>query len=329
MIERFQIVELAESIIASGLHTFDPIIAYRGATKVIVLEGNRRVATLKLLLQPELAPARHRSTWAELSRKAEPIRSSLTTTNVRIYPDRNAADVTAYIGFRHVTGVLTWPAFEKAKFIARLVDRHHWDYREIARRLGSYPKHVERHYVAHQLVRQALDDGLPGARQMEDAFGVLLRALQASGVSEFLGVTYPGDPTVSAKPVPQEKTENLKSFIEWTFGTEEKARILPDSRDLTRWGLVLKSDVAVSYLRRAPKPDFERAWFRSGGQVSTLTESLLFAADRLQECVPLVPQYKTDTEVMAGVTECTKFFVQILANFPSIQTEFGVRLATA
>src|SRR5688572_31773257 len=43
----------------------DPFIGHRDAGSVVVLEGNRRVATLQLLLKPELAPKRFVKTWEE------------------------------------------------------------------------------------------------------------------------------------------------------------------------------------------------------------------------------------------------------------------------
>jgi ParB-like chromosome segregation protein Spo0J len=90
------------------------------------------------------------------------VRATIEQIEVIVYGDRDAADVAAYIGFRHVTGVLKWPSLEKAKYIARLVEDHGWTYERIAERLGSYPRHVERHYVAYRLVRQVSEEEIPG-----------------------------------------------------------------------------------------------------------------------------------------------------------------------
>ena len=43
-----------------------------------------------------------------------------------------------------------------------------------SKRLGSYARHIERHYVAFQLVTQAEKAGLDGASQMQNRFGVRL-----------------------------------------------------------------------------------------------------------------------------------------------------------
>jgi hypothetical protein len=327
MIERFKVEEIAESILAAGYLPFDPLIGLAEGTDVIILEGNRRVAAIKLLLQPKDAPEKHREKWIGLSKRlSEAIREDLKLIQVEVHKNRDDFKVRAYIGFRHVTGVLKWPSLEKAGFIAELIDKDNWTYEQVADRLGSYPRHVEKHYVAYKLVRQSAELKVRGTENMERAFGVLLRALQAGGVSEFLGIKYPNKPKASRTPVPLSKRENLNDFVLWTFGTDEKSRILKDSRDLTKLGKILGSPAALGYLRRASEPSFDRAWSKSGGQAESLAEALYTAADRLEESVPLVPLHKDDKEIGDAVLSCTRYLVQILGSFPDVCTSVGITL---
>src|SRR5437667_12324591 len=60
MLERFNIDELAESIIATGYVPFDPLVGYEYEGKVRILEVNRSVATAELLRNPALAPDEYR-----------------------------------------------------------------------------------------------------------------------------------------------------------------------------------------------------------------------------------------------------------------------------
>jgi len=327
MIERFKIEEIAESIIAAGYLPFDPLIGLRENNSVTILEGNRRIAAIQLLLEPMRAPEKHRDKWLALNRRlSKTVQSDLANLEVEVHKNRNDFNVRAYIGFRHVTGVLKWPSLEKASFIAELIDKDKWTYDQVAERLGSYPRHIEKHYVAYKLVEQSDDLEIEGTKQMEDSFGVLLRALQAGGISDFLGLKYPNNPRASQRPIPKNKISNLKVFVPWTFGTEETARILPDSRDLTKWGKILNSPAALGYLRRTPQPSFDRAWAKCGGQVESLAESLYTAADRLEESVALVPLHKNDEEVREAITLCTRFLIQILGNFPEICQAEGLTL---
>ena len=262
LVERFKLGELAESILSGGFLTFDPLVGYRSSSPrdspVVIREGNRRIATLKLLLDPEQAPERYRKLWCDFAQQASPeLLQQIESVSVRVFDDKEHTELSAYVGFRHVTGVLKWPAFEKAAYIAELVDHQEWSFKEVAQRLGSYPKHVERYYVAHQVVRQAHDDGVDGARQMEGRFGVLLRALNSPGVNNLLGLTYPGEPQqapVKADP------ESYAHFVKWTFGTEAAEPVVRDSRQLSKWGQILGSPEALRYLKNADEPRFERAW---------------------------------------------------------------------
>src|SRR5712692_3017371 len=135
MLERFSINEIAESICSAGFLPLDPFIGYREGASVYVLEGNRRVATLQLLLNPKkLAPPRFANTWEGFrARLDEKALAKIRSIPVQVYPDRRDARILAYIGYRHVNGVLPWDAQEKAAYIAHLVEdaRIQWSYKEI------------------------------------------------------------------------------------------------------------------------------------------------------------------------------------------------------
>jgi hypothetical protein len=331
MIERFSISEIAESICSAGFQPIDPFLGFREKAKPYILEGNRRLATMKLLLIPELTPPRHARTWDEYrTRLSEESRKAMQLITVLMYRSRLQADVLAYIGYRHVNGVMSWDAEEKAAYIAQLVENPEvgWSYKEIAQKLGSKPAYIEKLYVAHRLVEQAREDHVPGAPEMRANFGVLTRGLQSPGVVKFLGVTFPGDPEKSRRPATT-PPRDLQDFVRWTFGTEDEKPILEDSRDLTRWGQILESQDAVRYLRGTKDPRFERAYGKSGGIKEGLVDSLLAAADRLEEAVPLVRQHRADEQVQRAVERCADYMAQVLAHFPDIALRQGIHINNA
>lgn len=318
MLRRFKVEELGTSIVASGYTDLDPILAYQAKGETFVREGNRRIAALKLLLKPELAPEKYRQNWRRLSKALSPeTKSQISKVRVFVYADANDIAVESYIGFRHVSGVLEWPAEEKARFIVEMVDRHHWTYEEIARRIGSYAKHVERHYIASRIMQQAQIKKIEGWDRI--TFGVLLRALQARGISEFLGVKFPGNAKKSRAPVPEARTTNFEFFVSATFGTESQAPILPESRDLTKWGRILSSRPAIAYLRNATHPKFERAWLKSGGKQQSVSEMLEAAADNLEDAIPLLPDLKNDAKVQEALERCVRRLLQASRDFPKIK----------
>src|SRR5207249_6448777 len=82
------------------------------------------VQTCALPIYPDAAPLSLRPRWRELSRRLpRDHRAGMQEVDITVYPNRDNVDVASYIGFRHVTGVLPWPAFEKASFISRSEER--------------------------------------------------------------------------------------------------------------------------------------------------------------------------------------------------------------
>lgn len=324
LIDRFKLDELADSILASGYLSFDPLVGFpfpEDPSKIVIAEGNRRLATLKLLLNPDLAadPTQH-AKWKTFADRLHPDQKrQIREVPVEVFETRDDHELSAYIGFRHVTGVLKWPAVEKAGFIAHLVDLHGWDFQRVARRLGSYAKHVERHHLAYKMVRQAHQQGIPGSQQMEGRFGVLVRALNSPGINNFLGIEYTGEP--QDNPV-RSKEKQFSDFVAWTFGTETREPVITDSRQLSRWGRIIESPNAVRYLRTTDEPNIDRAWNKSGGEEQSVGESLHTAANKLEEVVALVSEHKKNEVVTDGVSRCARFMSQILAYFPDAKGKY-------
>ncbi|MFO0898974.1 MAG: ParB N-terminal domain-containing protein [Pirellulales bacterium] len=328
MLNKFAIDEIAQSICAAGFLPIDPFIGHRTPKGSIeILEGNRRLATIKLLLDPKLVPDPFEQEWSKYrSLLTEQSRDLMQSIEVLVCESREDANVLAYIGFRHVNGVLSWEPEERAAFVARLVEdpKIRWSYDQIAHKLGSRPSHIERLYVTHRLIEQTLDNEVPGADRMRKQFGVLTRALQSTGVASFLGVEYPRNPQRSKNPatVPREQ---LAEFVRWTFGTDDEKPVLTDSRDLTKWGKILQSEDSLRYLRSVPSPKLERAFAKSAGLKEGLIQGLYSAGEHLEEAVSQVPQFSQDPEVQSAFEGCAYYFFQIIVNFPQLCEKHGVR----
>ena len=140
MLERFAIGEIAESICSAGFLPLDPFIGHSEGTKTRILEGNRRLATIKLLLQADLTPPQYSKTWDEYRKRvSQDSINKMQKIPVSVYGDRRDANVLADVGYRHVNGVLSWEAEEKAAFIAQLLEDKSilWSYKDVASKIGS------------------------------------------------------------------------------------------------------------------------------------------------------------------------------------------------
>lgn len=104
---------IAKSISSHKYFSSEPLIAIPASgNRFIVVEGNRRLAALKLLLNSSLRSqlADHQE-WDELSTADIPKRVPV----VKVATRREVAPI---IGFRHISGIQQWDAHAKARYIA-------------------------------------------------------------------------------------------------------------------------------------------------------------------------------------------------------------------
>jgi ParB-like chromosome segregation protein Spo0J len=265
----FELQDLGRSIADNGYFSEEPLVAIkdRGGKSWTVIEGNRRLAALQLLANPGAAPRELRKQWQELS---DGRKKRVETVPILEYANR--AEVTPYLGFRHITGVMQWGPYQKARYIAQLVEDAGQTFAEIARIIGGRTPTVREHYVAYTLVRQSRDQMSIDTQSAEDAFGVLRRSLSDPNIRDYIGLRLDKSESALARPVPKSKAENVKEFFGWAFGTPEDRPVLRDSRELKKLGAVMKSERAIEALRSSR--DLDYAFELSGGEERKLLENL-------------------------------------------------------
>ena len=94
MISKEDVYALAKSIVESGYFPNEVLVAVREQSKLVVVEGNRRLAACKLLISPEAAPASFQAKFRSLSVKAN--LSQLKEIPVCIAPSREATHATSF-----------------------------------------------------------------------------------------------------------------------------------------------------------------------------------------------------------------------------------------
>lgn len=274
--------ELVDSFSQSGgFWTQDALIAveeYEDGNPTgayVVIEGNRRLASIKLLqgaLNGKIKPPR----WlAERIESFNPPLDDELFTKLPVLIADEREDVLAYLGFRHVTGIKQWRPAEKAEFITSLVDDQKMTYREVARQIGSRSDTIRQNYTAFKILLQMEEMENFDWSEVEERFSLLFLSIRSEGTREFLGVELKGDAPKFDKPIPDDRTENAESYVTWLFGTKEKRPLVGESRNVDRFGEILGEPRAVDYLKNNPKPDFETAY--------SLTASADLVVDPLNE----------------------------------------------
>lgn len=130
-------LEIATSIATRGYFANEPLLAIEEEGRTIVVEGNRRLAALKALLDPALVHGADGKALEKLSAKG-----AITTVPVTIAPDRRSTD--PQLAGRHVgSSVLAWEAENRARFILKKLSEG-YDDAELEDRLGFSPTDVQK-----------------------------------------------------------------------------------------------------------------------------------------------------------------------------------------
>jgi hypothetical protein len=247
--EMADLSELVESIAANGYIDIEPIIAQQSGNRWRVLEGNRRLAAIRILQNPALAKGTGISVPDISGENLE------TLKEVTVYAVANPEQAREYIGFKHINGPHKWDAIAKAKFAAewyRKEKNNGITIEKIARRLGDGHDTVVRLVNGMFVLDQAekskiydIKDRYPGKRF---AFSHLYTALTRPGYRDFLGLPEEWrDDDPKPDPVPKKNLDNLKLVLLWLYGSksdEIKPVIESQNPDLKNLGAVLANPQA-------------------------------------------------------------------------------------
>ena len=139
--EVMDVRELVLSIEASGFFFHEPIIVSQESGKNVVIEGNRRLAAVRLLTDPKLADTL-KIKVPKLTQKAKNELDELPV----IVDTRESA--WRYLGFKHVNGPAKWSSYGKSQYIANVHQSYGISLENIARQIGDTHRTVQRLFRA-------------------------------------------------------------------------------------------------------------------------------------------------------------------------------------
>jgi len=263
-----------------------------------VVEGNRRLATVKILLSEELRAVLKIRGWPSISKE---VREDLSTPPVIVYSER--AEVLRYMGVRHIVGIKKWDSFSKAVYIAEMIDSG-TNVNEIRQQIGDRSDSVRKLYLGYRLVDIAESQLSLTTSRAKEYFSYLILALGQRPVKDYLGLPYRIIDVNFSEPIPADREDNLKYLFSWLFGEDkEKHPVIRESRDITSYLTpVLRSDEATKHLILTR--DLRDAYDRSGGEKFLLLGNLKKASKSLSNSLALITKYKTEEEVKQEIEYC-------------------------
>jgi hypothetical protein len=254
------LLDLMASIAENDFFNGEPIIVEKGTG--IVIEGNRRIASIILLNNPEIAEEKSQSVH-ELHSIAKEKNHIPQEIWVYIVEDRKLAE--NYLGFRHITGVKDWPPLAKAKYLYHSLYYPKRDaqnvYKTIAREIGSKGPTVKRLITGFRIFEIVKENDFwdieyPLSEENIE-FSYITDSLGISGITDFIGVNMD-----DSDPIKYIKMPNLRTLIKIFYERDEKGRTqLGETRNIKILGKVLNNEKARRLFLEKSYPLIEAASF--------------------------------------------------------------------
>jgi hypothetical protein len=313
--------EVALSIAENGYFEEEPLFVIpapsaNGKERFYVVEGNRRLTAVKLLLDPNL---RGRLKATDLPTITAARREELKTLPVSVYNKRE--DLWEFFGFRHVNGPKEWDSLSKAAYIAKVRRDYDKSLEEIARKIGDQHSTVERIYRGYMLLEQAeemTDFDRVDRMRNRFYFSHLYTAAGYPEVLEFLGTDK--EKSLNENPVPKRHLSQLEELMTWLFGSKQRAKepaVKTQAPDLKYLRSVIKHKPALAALRSGVS--LERSYSISLGDTRRFEVAIAEAKDALQEAKGTVTTgYRGDRELLNEMESITVLANSVLVEMRDI-----------
>jgi hypothetical protein len=289
------VAEIALSIRQNGFFQHEPLFATREGGRLVVIEGNRRLAAVKLLCDAKL---RERVKATDLPAISEQLRGQLKFLPVIVCKREN---IWQYVGFKHINGPQAWESYSKAKYISWVHNDLHQSLESIARCIGDTHSTVARLYNAWQVLEQAEKDNVwhrDNRARKHFAFSHLYTGLAYPGIQKFLGLEKKS--ASEQRPVSKAKLKHLGQLCGWLYGNKEESReplIHSQNPDLRELDETLQSANGIAALQKGLP--LATSLNISRGDERLFRESLVTAKQALEDArAKILTGYKGEADLL-------------------------------
>jgi hypothetical protein len=321
----FELDELADSMVKHGYFDEEPMVAVpRPVTRNLerklgdwkaeldtlahspdaqftVVEGNRRLATIRILLS---APERERLGIKHWQEPSSGVAATMRSVPVIVYARR--ADVVPYLGVRHIVGIRKWESYAKARYVAFLVDRGA-TLASVEEAIGDTQRsRIRLNYLAYKLLQVLREERDVDTKPGEKDFSLLVLALGQGSIKRFLGLPRKFTDLNFRSPVTGKKrVANLDKLYSWIYGSRGTKPVIHESRDITTFlSSVVDNPSAVRHLEATGQ--LEEAYERSEGDSVLLSKYVQRANRNMELAVGIIPHVNLTSEQLTAIERCRK-----------------------
>ena len=273
-----------------------------------VVEGNRRVSTVKLLtdeaLREKIGVEKSYPTLA-----IKDVKEDLKKIPCIIYENREK--VSTYLGVRHIAGLLKWEAFAKAAYINETIENEIQKgfeddeaIKNVQNVVGDRRDDIRKQYVSYKLFLEARDDLSFDVSPVIENFSLVTVLYNSPGIREYMKVNPYSKVNLTERIVPAETLENFRNVLTWVFGNSKTGEkpVLSDSRKISsQLSYVVNNETAREYLIKYK--DLEGAFEHTNGEKEYLRKNLQRAARAIQTSLQFAYKYKKDEDLLTQTKE--------------------------
>ncbi len=247
MLQDASLIELMAAIGHNGFFPGEPILVVEEEGKYVVVEGNRRLASVKLLNDPYLVEKNRN----KISRVISETECRPVEIPCIVFDSRD--EINKYLGYRHVTGVKEWSLVAKARYLNSLIEDPIVPdtYRELAKTIGSRSDYVKRLLIAYDMyceIEKANFFDIHDLNEESLYFNYLMDSINRDHIRSYIGVELERPSPLERLKNEDSYKENFKRLIFWFFDKSSgKVAIKGDSGSLTKLNEILGDESALDH----------------------------------------------------------------------------------
>lgn len=244
-------LELMQAIGENGFFEGEQLLVVKlSENKYKVIEGNRRLTSVKLLNDYTLATVKKDSVKKVYNEAI----TKLPIEEIPCLVFEKEEEIRKHLGFRHVTGIKAWGLSEKARYLSELHQSNfsHLPFSkacyELAKTIGSTKSYITRVLTAYGIYKYIEDEAFFDIKDLDDTnffVGYYSDGIGRANIAKFLGIDLH-----SEDPVKGMNKENVKSLTKWFYEKFEldgkiQTRLKGKSGDLNNLNTILGHDNAM------------------------------------------------------------------------------------
>lgn len=256
-------------------------------TQFIVIEWNRRISTLKILLNIN---------WIKNNLKirkeifkvnlTNEIRNDLENIPIIVYSKRE--DVIPYLWVRHIWWNKSWDPYAQAIYIDNLI-KQGYGFDQVTNLIADKASKIIKNFVALKLLDLADKEGLDVVTA-KNSFSFLVLSIWQNPIKEYLWLPSSwSDINIEGDIIPQDKINNFKKYFTWIYWDKQKGivPVISESRDITKKiTKILSNKHATKFLEE--NNDISWAYDRSDWEKDMVITGLSAAVTRIWNLKDLV-----------------------------------------